>query len=104
MNRHFELCFLLTIGISLRCVAQSGVSSAGMAAGNLHGIARSTAGLPVAEATVIARNLGDQSRRVVLSATDGSFFLSDLKPGRYVITAEKDGAGAAEGSTVDLET
>lgn len=103
MNRNFVFCFLLTFAIGLNCPAQSGVSSAGTAVANLHGFARSSTGLPVPEATVSARNLGDQSNRVVLSATDGSFFVSDLKPGRYLITAEKDGAGVAEASTVDLE-
>jgi Putative beta-barrel porin-2, OmpL-like. bbp2/Carboxypeptidase regulatory-like domain len=103
MNRHFVFCFLITVGIGLKCPAQSGASGTGTAVANLHGIARSSAGLPVAEATVIARNLSDESRHVVLSAPDGSFLVPNLKPGRYSITAEKDGTGAAKGSTVDLE-
>src|SRR5262249_11927 len=102
MNRNFVFFSLLTMGLGFNCAAQLDVSAPGTPAGNLQGTARTSEELPVGAATVIAGNLGDGSNRVGPSAPDGSFSVSDLKSGRYLLTAEKDGAGVAGGSTADL--
>jgi hypothetical protein len=92
MNRHLVCLSLFWI-----CSGLEGATA------NLHGTARSSEGAPVADATVTARNLDDQSDRVVTSATDGSFSVSDLSPGRYSLTAKKEGAGATDATSVKLE-
>jgi hypothetical protein len=67
-----------------------------VALAELHGVTRDAQGSPVADVTVIARNLHELTDRTVLSGADGAFRVAELQPGRYRLTAEKDGAGAAE--------
>jgi hypothetical protein len=67
----------------------------------LYGVAR-LLGSPVPEASVVVRSLKDDTARVVLSGLDGSFRIADLFPGRYELSARKDGAGVAPPATVEL--
>jgi hypothetical protein len=70
--------------------------------GDLHGVTRDPQGSPVAAATVVARNLDENTDRVALSGVDGAFKLAGLKPGRYALSASKDGVGRAPATTVQL--
>src|SRR4029450_260466 len=72
------------------------------ALGDLHGVTRDPQGLPVAAAIVVARNLDENTDRIAITGVDGAFMVSDLKPGRYELTAKKDGAGGASTTTVQL--
>jgi hypothetical protein len=72
------------------------------ALGDLHGVTRDPQGLPVAAAIVVARNLDENTDRIAITGVDGAFMVSDLKPGRYELTAKKDGAGVASPTTVQL--
>ncbi len=54
------------------------------------------------EVHIRVRGLKDDMRRVVLSGVDGSFNLNELEPGRYEVSATKDGVGNAEAKTIEL--
>jgi hypothetical protein len=70
--------------------------------GDLHGYARTLEGAPVAEAIVVLRSLNDRTSRVVLSGDDGSFNVTQIKPGSYELTAEKEGAGVATAAKIEV--
>ena len=56
---------------------------------------RDAEGSPIAAATIVARNLDENTDRSALSGADGAFEVTGLAPGRYELTAHKDGAGIA---------
>jgi len=60
------------------------------ASANLFGVTKSSEGTPLAGARVIVRNLADGTERVLESDASGAFAATDLKPGRYEVTANKD--------------
>ncbi|HLH20823.1 MAG TPA: TonB-dependent receptor [Bryobacteraceae bacterium] len=62
----------------------------------LHGVIRNAKGVPVPAVTILARNLDAQIGRTARSGLDGSFRVPDLQPGRYSVTAEKEGEGTGE--------
>jgi len=57
----------------------------------VHGVTLQPDGVPIAEAYVLIRNQNDNSETVVLSGSDGKFAAVNLTPGRYQLTATKDG-------------
>jgi hypothetical protein len=63
-----------------------------MLAGFVGGVARSsTDGQPVAEAKIVIRNLENGVTRTAVSGADGAFAIANLDPGRYELSASKDG-------------
>jgi hypothetical protein len=65
-------------------------------------VARDLKGSPVVAATVVARNLDENSGHSAVSGVDGAFKVAGLKPGLYELTANKEGAGEAPSTTVQL--
>jgi hypothetical protein len=57
----------------------------------IHGSAKDSSGKPVAGVEISVHNMDDQSDPEILSASDGSFALRKIKPGKYEINAEHDG-------------
>ena len=100
MNRHLPLASLLFVFTALQV---PGAAPAELAAlGDLHGVIRDPQGSPVAAATVVARNLDANTDRTAVSGVDGAFRVTNLMPGRYELTAKKDGAGIAPPTIVQL--
>ena len=64
---------------------------AARAAGQMHGMVHDSDGSPVAGAQVAAHSSTEKPDRTVLSASDGSFAMPDLKPGHYQYKATKRG-------------
>jgi hypothetical protein len=79
-------------------------------AGTMKGIVRNQTGTPVARVALTAKNLDSGSPRTTVSDSAGAFQFVDLPPGRYSVTAQKDGyreftvalVTVASGETVDL--
>ena len=64
--------------------------------GTVVGVTRTPDGHPLPQTEVIAHNSADPSAdRAVVSASDGAYKLADLRPGRYEVTASKDGFRSA---------
>ena len=55
------------------------------------GVVRTTAGAPVAGATVIAASAAHQDRQIALTQADGHFTLASLSPGPYTIAVQLPG-------------
>ena len=68
---------------------------------SIHGVAL-LAGAPVPEVNIRIRGVKDDVRRVVISGVDGSFNLNQLAPGRYEVSAVKDGVGNAAPTMIEL--
>src|SRR5579863_9291252 len=57
----------------------------------VHGLIQGPAGSPVAGAQVVAHNTQDNTDQAVVSAANGSFTMSGLRPGHYQFRATKRG-------------
>src|SRR5258705_233828 len=56
------------------------------------GVARDvSSGRPIAEAQIVAHNLGKSTTSSAVTNTDGAFTFSNLEPGRYEFAATKPG-------------
>jgi len=71
------------------CLGQPAAETVSTSA-NLFGVTKSSEGTPLAGARVIVRHLADGTERVLESDASGAFAATDLKPGRYEVTANKD--------------
>jgi len=71
------------------------------APGDVHGVIRYPSGLPMAGAQVVILNADVDVERSTVSAQDGSYVFSRLKPGHYQIAAKLDGF-APRSTTVDV--
>jgi hypothetical protein len=71
--------------------------------GQVRGETRDPGGLlPLGEAHVWAHNMDDGVDRTVISGVDGSFLMEGLKPGRYQLSATKEGFASSSRTTFDL--
>ncbi|MBV8454482.1 MAG: carboxypeptidase regulatory-like domain-containing protein, partial [Deltaproteobacteria bacterium] len=70
--------------------------------GSIRGVTRQSDGqaLPAAEVTV--RSETDKTEQTVVSGTDGTFLIADLKPGPYRLTAKAAGLATTSATTVDV--
>ena len=69
--------------------------------GTLHGITVNADGAPIASAPVVIHRTNDNTDRTIISGFDGAFSVSNLKPGRYEVKADK-GELHSLSATVDL--
>jgi len=83
------------------CFSQSTAETA-PASANLFGVTKSSEGTPLAGARVIVRNLADGTERVLESDASGAFAATDLKPGRYEVSANKDRLVSTPENPVEL--
>ena len=70
--------------------------------GELRGVTRDSGGQPLAGVQVLAHRVDDNADRGVVSDGDGAFQVEKLKPGRYQVTAKKDGFEASPATVVQL--
>jgi hypothetical protein len=79
--------------------AGSGAAGGG---GSLHGITVASNGLTLAGVVVSIHSIDGSFDRELVSAGDGTFNLSDLRPGAYRLTASKEGFASAWQATVEI--
>jgi hypothetical protein len=72
------------------------------AAANILGTTRGPGGEPLAGVQVVVHALEGGSDRAATSGDDGAFTVAGLKPGRYQLTASKDGFASPPEKTVEL--
>src|SRR6202021_1998081 len=70
--------------------------------GDLRGTTRDPSGLPLPATSVTAHSLDQNTDRRVTSGEDGAFVIENLKPGRYQLTAVKEGFQKSPAVNVDL--
>ena len=105
MNPRLLLKVLLSASLILPATAEllGSDAYAQSTLGVLRGVTRDPGGLvclPNAQVTV--RSLDEDGVRSVQSGADGAFVVPDLKPGRYQITARKQGFASSSVTTVEL--
>src|SRR5579863_5228643 len=69
--------------------------------GDIRGTTRDPQGLALPQAVVTLHNLDDNTNRSGLSDDNGSFLFENLKPGRYNLSASKQGFAAS--ATIAME-
>ncbi len=67
----------------------------------LHGVTSNADGTPIASAQVVIHRDGDNTDATVVSGFDGSYSVSNLKPGRYEVKVNKGELHGAP-TSVDL--
>jgi hypothetical protein len=78
------------------------VLTADHAPGDVLGVTRYPSGLPMPGAQVVILNADVDVERYAVSAADGSFSFTKLKPGHYQLSAKIDGFEPSEIMTVDV--
>jgi hypothetical protein len=95
MTRKLLLATTLSACLALQVHAQSTF-------GDLRGTTRDPSGLPLPVTSVTAHSLDENTDRKVMSGEDGAFVIENLKPGRYQLTAAKEGFQKSPAVNVDL--
>lgn len=70
--------------------------------GDIRGTIRDPGGLALPQAVVTLHNLDENTTRSALTDDNASYLFENLKPGRYTVTASKDGFASSPTVTVDL--
>ena len=90
-------------GCVVLCAHLFGPSArAAPAPGELRGITCDSQGLPLADAQVLLHSLETSADYTAVSGVDGSFSVANLNPGRYELTANKEGFTDSQPSTVEI--
>ncbi len=82
--------------------AADGSGPAPAASANLFGVTKGPEGTPLAGVQVVIKSLEDSTNRLITSDSAGAFAAPDLKPGKYQLTANKDGFVSSSDNTVEL--
>jgi hypothetical protein len=102
---------LLLASAALSIIAGAAHAQSGsVALGGIAGIIRDQAKTPIAGATITATKVDGATTLMATSATDGTYTVHGVPPGRYSVTAQKEGfqdftvssVTVAEGQTVDM--
>ncbi|HXW73459.1 MAG TPA: TonB-dependent receptor [Steroidobacteraceae bacterium] len=70
--------------------------------GAIVGVVKSTAGAPLAQATVTAVRIDGSGTRATISGSDGVYSFADVPPGTWAITAQVDGLPAVTTPTLTV--
>ncbi len=90
----FISCLLLALPVSFAQVAQ----------GELIGEVRDAAGAGVAQATVIVTQEATGAEITIVTSKDGSYAITNLRPGRYTVTVSKQNFRRAVRTDIQLTT
>jgi hypothetical protein len=89
--------------VVLETIGGFGVVALGQAAsGELHGVARNLFGQPLALAEVVLRDDGGNLIHIAISGVDGVYAVRRLTPGRYTLSATKEGFATASPTTIEI--
>src|SRR5258706_9923167 len=105
-----KTCCALAIGVAvfgLRLQADDSPDADGSArgaslSGVLFGYTRAHGGAPLSEAKVNLHSVERNTDRTVVSGNDGAFAIGNIAPGRYQLTASKDGLASTPLTAVEL--
>src|ERR1700683_1925080 len=66
----------------------------------IHGTTREPGGTPLPSVKIVVHGGASGEDRTVISGGDGIFFVDNLKPGRYELTANREGAESSPATAV----
>jgi hypothetical protein len=92
MNRKLLLFTLsMSVVIQIAALSLTGIAYGGPSPGELRGMTLRADNRPLAQVLVVVHSVEESMDRTVVSGPDGSFTVSNLKPGEYQLTANKAG-------------
>jgi hypothetical protein len=94
--------FVLASPLKPLALGQEAAGSAASGFGSLRGTTVASNGLALAGVVVTIHSQDGSFDRALVSAPDGTFNVSDLRPGSYQLTASKEGFAARSGATVEI--
>jgi Carboxypeptidase regulatory-like domain/TonB dependent receptor-like, beta-barrel/TonB-dependent Receptor Plug Domain len=95
-------CRAVLLVIAVVLVSASAPVRGQSASATLSGLVRDETGAGVPDVRVVAANLSTGLQRQALTTADGAFTLRALPPGRYSVTAEREGFTPAHIPSIDL--
>lgn len=93
-----RLLLAMTVGIAL----EAGVSAQTIG-GKLSGTVTDSNGAVVANARVVAKNVAANVERETTTDLNGQYFLSELRPGKYVVRISAEGFRTFQAESVDVQ-
>jgi hypothetical protein len=92
MNRKLLLFALsMSVVIQIAVLSLTDIAYGGPSLGELRGVTLRADNRPLAQVLVVVHSIEESMDRTVVSGADGSFTVSNLKPGEYQLTANKAG-------------
>ncbi len=101
-NSHRKAAFAGALAVACGLLMSFSSAQAGPVFGDLRGYTRSDQGAPLPGVQVVVHNVSANTDQKVVSDEHGAYLLDNLKPGRYQVTALKQGMAVSEVTTVDL--
>lgn len=99
-----NMCYSLAItlaALSLQ-LTKADDSHTTTAAGSIRGITRDPCGHSVAAVSVTVYTVGENAGQTVVSGSDGTFLIENVKPGKYQLSARAEGFETSSSTTVDV--
>jgi hypothetical protein len=97
-----KVAFVLAVTCTCCLLMSTRSTASAQDTGNLHGVTRNAQGAPLPGARVVVHNIAENTDQNFASDNGGGFQVGNLRPGRYRLTASKDGVGGSSVLTVDL--
>src|SRR5579862_8027012 len=97
-----KVAFVLAVTYTCCLLMSTRSTASAQDTGNLHGVTRNAQGAPLPGACVVVHNIAENTDQNFASDKGGGFQVGNLRPGRYRLTASKDGVGGSSVLTVDL--
>src|ERR1035438_476247 len=88
--------------LALVVALSSSLAYGQLTAGDFHGVTRNEGGSPLPGVQVVVHRVDENTDRSVVSNDHGAFRIENLNPGRYQLTASKEGVGSSPAITVEL--
>jgi hypothetical protein len=102
IRKYLHRYLIWVVALSFIVCLDSRVARAEDAAGAIVGVVADSAKLPIAHATVTARQVDGKGIRATISGSDGIYSFSDMPSGRWVITSEVEGSPQSTEAIIDV--
>ena len=99
-KRHIQVLFVRCAFLAFALIPIIGYAQSTF--GDIRGTARDPGGFAVAQALVTLHNLDENTNRATATDSNGGYLFENLKPGRYEVSAAKEGFAKTPSFTIDL--
>jgi hypothetical protein len=90
------------LGPSLRAADPGEPANTQPMAAGLHGVTRAPGGPPLTSVKIVVHSVDEDTDHLAVSGDNGTFYVDNLKPGRYQLTANQAGFETSPVTTVEL--
>ena len=99
---HRKAAFAGALAVVCALLMSFSSAQAGPTSDNLRGYTRSDQGAPLPGVQVVIHSVAENTDQKIVSDQQGAYLLENLKPGRYQLTAVKQGMAVSEVTTIDI--